>query len=94
MLLTRCDLLKGFFDFTTYKRKERYIAMNGIKNVWNKVATFFKNVWNKVVAFCKEKTKNVKWKVVWDKVTTGLLILLMASPIIILTYILVWFITK
>lgn len=68
--------------------------MNGIKNVWNKVATFFKNVWNKVVAFCKEKTKNVKWKVVWDKVTTGLLILLMASPIIILTYILVWFITK
>lgn len=79
--------------------------MNGIKNVWNKVVTFVKNVWgkvanfvknvwNKCAGFVKEKTKNVNWKNVWDKCTTGLLIFLMASPILILTYILLWFVFK
>lgn len=34
------------------------------------------------------------WKKFWDKVTTGLLILLMASPFLILVYILLWFIMK
>lgn len=49
---------------------------------------------NKLVEFFKEKTKNVKWKEVLDKLTTGLLILLLASPILILTYIFLWFIYK
>lgn len=35
-----------------------------------------------------------KWKSIWDKVTTGILILLMASPLLILTYIFVWFLNK
>ena len=30
-------------------------------------------------------------KEIWDKVTTGILIFLMASPILIVTYILLWF---
>lgn len=34
------------------------------------------------------------WKKFWDKVTTGLLILLMASPFLILVYILLWFIMR
>ncbi len=68
--------------------------MEGIKNVCKKVVTFFKDMWGKISGFVKEKTKNVKWKVVWDKITTGFLIFLMASPILILTYILLWFIYK
>ena len=38
--------------------------------------------------------KNKKWKNIWDKVTTGILIFLMASPFLILGYIFLWFITK
>ena len=43
--------------------------------------------------FC-EKTKDVKWKEVWDKCTTGLLILVMASPIFILAWIFIWFVAR
>ena len=49
---------------------------------------------NKFVEFFKEKTKNVKWKEVGDKITTGLLIILLASPILILAYIFLWFIFR
>lgn len=38
--------------------------------------------------------KNKKWKRIWDKITTGILIFLMASPFLILGYIFMWFITK
>jgi ABC-type dipeptide/oligopeptide/nickel transport system permease component len=38
--------------------------------------------------------KKKKWAAVWDKVTTGLLIFLMASPIFILAYIFLWFIFR
>lgn len=36
------------------------------------------------------KAKKAKWAAIWDKVTTGILILLMASPAIILAYIFIW----
>lgn len=49
---------------------------------------------DKLVNLWKEKTKDVKWKEVWDKCTTGLLIFLMASPLLILGYILLWFVLK
>lgn len=42
----------------------------------------------------KEKVKKVNWKKVWDKVTTGILILLMASPILILVYIFYSFLSR
>ena len=44
----------------------------------------------------KAKTffKSAKWKEIWDKITTGILIFLMASPILILAYIFIWFLTK
>ena len=38
-----------------------------------------------------EKAKKAKRAAIWDKITTGILIALMASPILILTYIFVWF---
>lgn len=38
--------------------------------------------------------KKKKWKAIWDKVTTGILIFLMAAPILILAYIVFWFMTK
>ena len=42
----------------------------------------------------EEKQAGVNWKNVWDKVTTGILILLMCSPFAILLYIFLWFILK
>ena len=35
-----------------------------------------------------------KIQAIWDKVTTALLILLMASPFLIVGYILLWFLSK
>ena len=35
-----------------------------------------------------------KLAAIWDKVTTGILIVLLASPILILAYIFIWFLTK
>lgn len=40
----------------------------------------------------KKRLRKKKWLNIWDHITTGLLILLMASPILILTYIFLWFI--
>jgi len=36
--------------------------------------------------------KKRKRKAIWDKITTGILILLMASPLLILAYIFLWFV--
>ena len=38
-----------------------------------------------------EKARKAKIAEVWDKITTGLLIALMASPLLILLYIFIWF---
>ena len=61
--------------------------MQKIKDLWNKVV----GLWNKFIGLVKEKTKDIKWAEVWDKCTTGLLILLMCSPVLILAYIFLWF---
>jgi len=42
----------------------------------------------------EQLAKKKKWRAIWDKVTTGILILLMASPLLILGYIFTWFLTK
>ena len=46
--------------------------------------------------FGKMKTffHSKKWKEIWDKITTGILIVLMATPVIILAYIIIWFLSK
>ncbi len=36
------------------------------------------------------KAKKAKRAAIWDKFTTGILILLMASPVLILSYIFIW----
>ena len=41
-----------------------------------------------------ERAKKAKVAAFWDKVTTGILIFLMASPFMILTYIFIWFMVK
>lgn len=41
--------------------------------------------------FADEQARKKRVKEIWDKVTTGLFILLLASPILILTYIFLWF---
>ncbi len=42
----------------------------------------------------EELAKKKKWNAFWDKITTGILIALMASPLAILAYIFLWFILK
>ena len=42
----------------------------------------------------EQMNKKRKWRAFWDKITTGLLILLMASPVAILGYIFWWFLNR
>ena len=42
----------------------------------------------------EELAKRKRRKEIWDKITTGILIFLMASPILILAYIFIWFLTQ
>ena len=42
----------------------------------------------------EQLAKKKKWAAFFDKITTGILILLMASPIAILAYIFLWFIFR
>ena len=42
----------------------------------------------------EQLAKKKKSAAIWDKVTTGILIFLMASPFLILGYIFYWFMTK
>ncbi len=44
-------------------------------------------------AFAEEQAKKKRMREIWDKVTTGLFIALLASPIAILLYIFLWFIS-
>lgn len=41
--------------------------------------------------FAAEQAKKKKAKETWDKITTGLFIALLASPVAILLYIFLWF---
>ena len=43
-------------------------------------------------AFADEQAKKKKIQAIWDKITTGLFIALLASPVIILLYIFLWFV--
>lgn len=52
------------------------------------------NKFNQLIEKAKEFFESKKWKAIWDKITTGILIVLMASPILILTYIFLWFIFR
>lgn len=49
---------------------------------------------NSAISNVKSFFKSAKWKAIWDKITTGILILLMATPVIILAYIIIWFLSK
>lgn len=44
-------------------------------------------------AFAEEQARKKRIREIWDKVTTGLFIALLASPIAILLYIFLWFIS-
>lgn len=61
-----------------------------IKGFFGKVGDFFKNF----IATCKDKSGKINWKMVWDKTTTVLLILVLSSPLFILAYIMGWFFSR
>ncbi len=64
--------------------------MESIKKFGGKVAAKCKELVVKI----KDWAKTVNWKVVYDKVTTGLLIFLLTTPFLILLYIILWFVLK
>ena len=64
--------------------------MEKIKELFGKVAAKCKNFFKKTL----EWIKKINWKVVYDKFTTGLLILLLTSPVLILLYIVLWFVYR
>jgi hypothetical protein len=43
--------------------------------------------------FAAEQAKKKRRLEIWDKVTTGLFIALLASPVVILLYIFLWFVS-
>ena len=45
-------------------------------------------------AVAEEPKKKIAWKDIADKITTGLLILLLASPVLVLGYIFLWFVLR
>lgn len=47
-----------------------------------------------IIEKIKEKAKSPKGKMVIDKITTTLLILMFCSPLLILGYILLWFVMR
>ena len=85
-----------FLKFSRFCGMELDMAnvMNNIKGFFSGIKTSCVDLWKKAVALFKDKTKNVKWKEVWDKFTTGLLIVLLASPVLILAYIILWFVFR
>ncbi len=68
--------------------------MTTVKEKCAKAWGFVKDKWSKLVAWVEKIIARVNWKIVWDKTTTGILILLICSPILILGYIFLWFIFK
>lgn len=49
---------------------------------------------NNYILTDEQLAKKKKYQQIWDKVTTGILIALIASPFLILGYIFLWFLTK
>jgi hypothetical protein len=43
--------------------------------------------------FAEEQAKKKRIKEIWDKITTGLFIFILSSPVLILLYIFLWFIS-
>lgn len=44
-------------------------------------------------AFAEEQARKKRVREIWDKITTGLFIALLASPLAILLYIFLWFVS-
>lgn len=43
--------------------------------------------------FAEEQAKKKKTKETWDKITTGIFIALLCSPLLIILYIVLWFVS-
>ena len=68
--------------------------MATVKDKFNKCIDWIKATYKKCYDWTKEKISKVNWKVVWDKFTTGLLIFMFCTPVLVLAYILLWFVFR
>ena len=79
--------MKNFID----KIKGFFVKVGGFfAKGYRTVKDFFVNT----IELCKDKSGKVNWKQVWEHTTTVLLILVLASPLFILAYIMGWFFTR
>ena len=66
-------------------------------NFMTKVKERCSKIWKAIVSKVSAAVEFIKtwnWKQIWDHTTTGILILFIISPILILGYIFLWFILK
>ena len=42
----------------------------------------------------EQLAKKKKWKAFFDKITTGLLVLVLLTPVMVLTYLILWFVLR
>jgi hypothetical protein len=87
------DFFKGVVNFLlkllTYAKIYDTIYL---KNILNHIGGY--KMTEDTLLTDEELEKKKKIAAVWDKITTGILIALMASPFLILGYIFHWFLTK
>ena len=86
------EKVKGFFRKVGAALKKAWnVAGVPVINAIKKGFGFIKKYWVLGLAWLHEKTHTKKFKHIMDKCTTGILIFLMCSPVLILGYIFIWF---
>lgn len=83
---------KGWSKVAPYLKKAYDVTLGFVFKYVKKGFCFIRTKWNNFKEWVSEKVKTAKFKVFMDKFSTGLLIALMCSPILILGYIFLWFI--
>lgn len=87
------EKVKGFFRKVGSYIKKGWSVSGAVAVAYIKKGfAFLKKYWDKGIDWISTKTQTKKFKMVMDKCTTGLLIFLMFSPILILGYIFLWFV--
>ena len=83
---------KGWSKISPYLSKAWSVSLGPVFGAIGKGFRFIKKKISDFADWFSKKSNTPKFKSVMDKCTTGLLIFLMCSPVLILGYIFLWFI--